>query len=190
MVLSHAAKIPCTTTITREYIVCLEQRQRHDASVNDISVFTDGSCDQPAGIGGWAAIVLADGGKVLLSGRAYETTHQRMELTAAVEAIRYIKGLEYDGRRIFLYTDSQYLADLPRRKNRLLGDGLKTRRNRPIANADLLLQLFQFLDSHLLELIKVQSHQKKNGLVNYNREVDKCSRKVVRDTVRNGPDKG
>lgn len=167
----------------------LEQVQRHDASINEISVFTDGSCDQPAGIGGWAAIVLTDGGKVLLSGRAYETTHQRMELTAAVEAIRYVTGLEYDKRRIFLYTDSQYLADLPRRKNRLLAAGLKTRKNRPIANADLLVQLFQFMDSHLLEFVKVQSHQKKNGQTNYNREVDKCSRKVVRDTVRNGSDK-
>lgn len=164
--------------------------QRHDASITDISVFTDGSCDQRAGIGGWAAIVLVDGGKVLLSGRAYETTHQRMELTAALEAIRYVSGVESAGRKVFVYTDSQYLADLPRRKNRLLGDGLKTKKNRSIANADLLLQLFQFLDSHLLQFVKVQAHQKENGLVNYNREVDKCSRKIVRDTIRNGPDKG
>jgi ribonuclease HI len=131
-----------------------------------------------------------DSGKVLLSGRVYETTHQRMELTAALEAIRYVSGLESGSRKIFLYTDSQYLADLPRRRNRLLADGLKTKTNRSTANADLLLQLFQFLDSHLMQFVKVQSHQKENGLVNYNREVDKCSRKVVRDTVRNGPDKG
>ena len=113
-----------------------------------------------------------------------------MELTAALEAIRYLSGLESASRRIFLYTDSQYLANLPRRKNRLLGAGLITRKERPIANADLLIQLFQFLDSHLLQFVKVLSHQKENGLLNYNREVDKHSRKIVRDAVRNGPDKG
>ncbi|MEX2232441.1 MAG: RNase H family protein [Cyclobacteriaceae bacterium] len=149
-----------------------------------IEVFTDGSCHPGSGEGAWAAIVLEAGKKVFLSGKDSGTTHQRMELTAAVEAVKYIQRLTIGYLKIFLYTDSQYLAGLVRRKNNLLLAGLKTKKKEPLPNADLVVQIFQFLETcSNLRIVKIPSHQKQNGKLDYNREVDKYSRKIVRESV-------
>ena len=149
-----------------------------------VDVYTDGSCDPGSRIGGWAALILADGDKVELSGKAYHTTHQRMELTAAIEAIRYIESSGMQDRQIFLFTDSQYLAGLSGRKTGLLARGLKTMRNHPVPNTDLLLLLFFFLETFSLLPVKVAAHEKANGSLNLNLEVDRSCRKVMRDAVR------
>jgi ribonuclease HI len=150
-----------------------------------INVFTDGSCHPASGEGAWAAIILEEGQKTFLSGKASGTTHQRMELTAAAEAVSYIQRSGSSDQEIFLYTDSQYLADLSRRKLNLMLTGLKTKRKVALPNADLIVQIFQFLENISLHLIKVPSHQKADGRADYNREVDKCARKIVRESVRN-----
>ena len=112
-----------------------------------------------------------------------------MELTAAVEALRHIESLGLTDRKILVYTDSQYLADLPRRKSKLLKTGLISSNKIPLANADLILQLLRYLGHLSLSLVKVPSHEKENGVHNYNREVDKASRKIVRESIREHKDK-
>ena len=150
-----------------------------------ISIFTDGSCNPVCKIGGWAAILFIGGEKILLFGSQVETTHQRMELTAAVEAISHLQTLACADQEICIYTDSQYLAGLPQRKSKLLLAGLTTKKNLLLPNADLIHQLLGYLDNLSLTFIKVKSHEKFSGHENYNREVDKLSRKIVRDSVRN-----
>lgn len=150
-----------------------------------ISIYTDGSCNPVWGIGGWAAILFIGGEKILLSGTQVETTHQRMELTAAAKAIAHLQTLEIADQEICIYTDSQYLAGLPHRKSKLLLAGLTSKKNLPLPNADVIHQLFGYLDTLSLTFIKVKSHEKFSGQENYNREVDKLSRKIVRDSVRN-----
>lgn len=136
-------------------------------------------------MGGWAAILFVGEKKILLSGSQGETTHQRMELTAAVKAIEHLQTLELADPPISIYTDSQYLADLQRRKNKLLLAGLTTKKKLLLPNADLIHQLIGYLDTLSLKFIKVKSHEKYSSYENYNREVDKLSRKIVRDSVRN-----
>ncbi len=136
-------------------------------------------------MGGWAAILFVGEKKILLYGSQGETTHQRMELTAAVKSIEHLQTLELTDPIISIYTDSQYLADLPRRKNKLLLAGLTTKKKLPLPNADLIHQILGYLDTLSLKFIKVKSHEKYTGYENYNREVDKLSRKIVRDSVRN-----
>ncbi len=150
-----------------------------------ISIFTDGSCNPVGRIGGWAALLFIDGEKILLSGSQLETTHQRMELTAALKAIGHLQTLESADQEICIYTDSQYLAGLPHRRSKLLLAGLTTKKNLILPNADLIHQLLGYLDTLSLTFIKVRSHEKFSGQENYNREVDKLSRKIVRDSVRN-----
>ena len=72
-----------------------------------MNIYTDGSCSDNPGPGGWAAIVLSDNGEPLrLSGHDPKTTNNRMELTAA------IKGLEAvpPGSAVTLFSDSEYLV--------------------------------------------------------------------------------
>jgi len=68
-------------------------------------IYTDGGCDPNPGPGGWAALVLHDGKRQELSGADIESTNNRMELTAAIEALRSI----ITPASVTIYTDSQYL---------------------------------------------------------------------------------
>jgi ribonuclease HI len=66
-------------------------------------IFTDGSClKNPGGPGGWAFTVLENGEQWTLSGGDPNTTNNRMELMAIIEALRFVQGNEY-----VLYTDSE-----------------------------------------------------------------------------------
>jgi len=162
---------------------CLEDIQT-TVPGKELSVYTDGSCDPVSGIGGWAAIILEDGGNVLLSGKETDTNHHRMEITAALCALRHIQSTASGNRPIVLFTDSQYLANLPQRKDKLLAAGMRTRKGDILRNRDLLVQLFALLDTLMIAIVKVPSHEKAGNLWNYNREVDKLSRKIVREAVR------
>jgi ribonuclease HI len=72
-----------------------------------VIVYTDGSCDPNPGPGGWAAIIIDEGREMLLKGSEKNSTNNRMELTAALEALKSIDPQ----RPILIYTDSQYLKN-------------------------------------------------------------------------------
>jgi ribonuclease HI len=76
-----------------------------------ILVFTDGACSGNPGPGGWAAVLVSPTGKVIeLGGGERHTTNNKMELTAAVEALKALAKVKtLSTRRISLYTDSKYV---------------------------------------------------------------------------------
>jgi ribonuclease HI len=74
---------------------------------NEIIIFTDGSSSGNPGPGGWGAIVSLPSGNIIeLGGREQHTTNNRMELKAALEALRNIKTIPGD---VVINTDSSYL---------------------------------------------------------------------------------
>lgn len=70
-----------------------------------VNIYTDGGCDPNPGRGGWAAIILKDGKTTELSGCDEHSTNNRMELTAAIQALRSLK----EPSKVTLHTDSTYL---------------------------------------------------------------------------------
>ncbi len=105
-----------------------------------IEIYTDGACRGNPGPGGWGALLIAGGRRKTLHGGDPETTNNRMELTAAIEALNALKGR----RDVVLYTDSKYVMDgiktwLPNWKKR----GWKTAAKKPVKNQD----LWQALDA-------------------------------------------
>jgi ribonuclease HI len=72
-----------------------------------VDIYTDGGCDPNPGPGGWGAVLLSGGRTKEISGAAARTTNNRMELTAAIEALSQLK-LPCE---VTLYTDSTYLRD-------------------------------------------------------------------------------
>jgi ribonuclease HI len=72
---------------------------------NRIEIYTDGSCDPNPGPGGWAAIILEGEKKKILKGFSETSTNNRMELTAALEALKAVDP----SKPVKIYTDSQYL---------------------------------------------------------------------------------
>lgn len=72
-----------------------------------IEVYTDGSCLGNPGTGGWAFLILNDGGIINHFGYQLDTTNNQMELTAAINALEFIK----ENDEITLFTDSSYVKN-------------------------------------------------------------------------------
>ncbi len=77
------------------------------AKNNCVTIYTDGGCDPNPGVGGWGAVLMFNRKMKKLSGGDARTTNNRMEITAAIEAIRALKR----PCKIVLHTDSQYLKN-------------------------------------------------------------------------------
>lgn len=81
--------------------------------MQEITIFTDGSSLGNPGPGGWGSVVWNKSKKevVELGGHNPKTTNNRMEMTAAIEALGYIESLNQEGLEITIFTDSQYLIN-------------------------------------------------------------------------------
>jgi ribonuclease HI len=105
-----------------------------------VVIHTDGACSGNPGPGGWGAILECDGREKELFGGAQLTTNNRMEMTAAIEALSAItKDVPVE-----LHTDSEYLRNgITKWIRGWKRNGWKTRTREPVKNAD----LWQALDS-------------------------------------------
>jgi ribonuclease HI len=120
-----------------------------------VTIYTDGACSGNPGPGGWGAILQFGEAERELSGGETLTTNNRMELTAAIEALRALKR----PCRVDLYTDSQYVrqgitAWLPNWKRR----GWRTADNKPVKNDDLWRALDEVATSHEVNWHWVRGH--------------------------------
>lgn len=121
----------------------------------NIEIYTDGSCSPNPGNGGWGAIILAYGKETYLSGSQSNTTNNRMELTAVVEALKAIKP----NQRGILYSDSSYVVNGCNewRFNWSRRSWLKSN-GRRISNADLWKQLHKLLENRKITVCWIESH--------------------------------
>lgn len=145
---------------------------------NSITVYTDGSCHTQLLQGAWAAILFIDEEKVILQGEERDTTHNRMELKAVINALLYVdkRGLQH--KRIHIYSDSQYVVNLVDRIEKLRRKNFITNKGTPIQNIDLIQQLIGQIETHQVQFTKVKAHQKDGDEIN--REVDIIVRKLLR----------
>lgn len=149
-----------------------------------INIYTDGSCHTQQQIGAWSAIILVDDEKIILSGIEINTTHQSMELLAVINAIEYIQVHFKTSKQIQLNSDSQYVIGLITRAEKLAAKNYQTKKGNEIANDDLV-KKWLFLNSIFsIECNKIKAHQPLSATTKYNIEVDKLSRKLVRDEIR------
>ncbi|MBP7402687.1 MAG: ribonuclease HI [Clostridia bacterium] len=133
-----------------------ETADGRDSARWSVDVYTDGACSGNPGPGGWAAILVAAGKEREITGFEPSTTNNRMELTAAIEALRRLKR-PCDVR---LYSDSAYLVSAFTRgwlvnwkKN-----GWKNASRDPVSNQDLWEELDRLAAVHRIEWIKVAGH--------------------------------
>jgi ribonuclease HI len=145
-----------------------------------IEIYTDGSSNPQYKVGAWASIIFIDQEKIILQGTEINTTHNRMELIAVINAIEYVKSNYTKIKLLKIFTDSQYVERIPLRTEKLISQNFKTKSGKSIQNPDLIQKLIFQLESSNIKFIKVKAHQKSSAKPNYNREVDKLSRKLVR----------
>ena len=147
-------------------------------------LYTDGSCHTQYRIGTWVALVFIDKEKKVLSGTEIKTNHNRMELTAVIKGLEYLKMYNKSIKWIKIFTDSQYIMGLPSRKDKLASLDFTTKTGKKIQNADLVISLLENLKPFQVEWCKVRAHQKKKEVINYNIEADILCRKIMRDLVK------
>lgn len=120
-----------------------------------VEIFTDGACRRNPGPGGWGVLLRYGGREKELSGAEPETTNNRMEMTAAIEALAALRRPS----RVRLTTDSQYLKNgltqwLPGWQRR----GWRTADNKPVKNVDLWQRLDAVAAPHTIEWCWVRGH--------------------------------
>jgi ribonuclease HI len=120
-----------------------------------ITIWSDGACSGNPGPGGWGAILIWNGHRKELKGGAPETTNNRMELQAAIEALDALKRPSV----VDFYTDSQYV------RGGVMGwikgwkkNGWKTADRKPVKNIDLWQKLDELAAKHTIVWHWVRGH--------------------------------
>ena len=113
-----------------------------------ISVFTDGACLGNPGKGGWAVKIRYPSQQVKnISGNVEQTTNNRMELTAAIEALEVLQASQ-EGEDIVLHSDSQYLVrGMNSWTTQWQRRGWRTAAKKPVLNKDLWLRLLTLTEN-------------------------------------------
>ncbi|MEG1754835.1 MAG: ribonuclease HI [Clostridia bacterium] len=124
--------------------------------MKSIEIYTDGACSGNPGPGGWGAILIYGDHRKELSGSDPDTTNNRMEMMAAIQAIKSVK----ESCKIALHTDSAYLcrAFTEHWINGWLKNNWKTASKKPVENQDLWQALLDCTKSHEICWIKVKGH--------------------------------
>ena len=124
--------------------------------MKNVEIFTDGACSGNPGPGGWGAILRYKGNEKELSGGAADTTNNRMEITAVLQALTALK----EPCNVTLYSDSQYVCNALK-----LGWAKKWKANNwmrnkkePALNPDLLEKLLEQYDRHNVTVVWVKGH--------------------------------
>lgn len=141
-----------------------------------VTIYTDGACSGNPGPGGWAAILLCGQREKEICGHDPQTTNNRMELTAAIEALRALKR----PCEVTIYSDSAYLVQCFRegwinkwkRNNWMRVKRVGDREIKdPVLNRELWQELDRLLQTHKVQWKKVAGHAGDH----YNERVDKLA---------------
>ncbi|MDC0359902.1 ribonuclease HI [Candidatus Pelagibacter ubique] len=137
-----------------------------------IKIYTDGSCLNNPGNGGWAAIININDEIKKISGSVKDTTNNKMELMAPIMALKQIKQND----QIEIYTDSQYVRlGITEWVHKWIKNNWQTSKKEPVKNKELWIQLYELTNQFEIKWIWVKAHAG-NAL---NEEVDLLAKKAA-----------
>lgn len=121
-----------------------------------VDIFTDGACSGNPGPGGWGAILRYKGHEKELSGGEKNTTNNRMELSAVINALASLK----EPCEVKLYSDSQYVCNALKQgwAKKWKANGWMRNKKDPALNPELWEKLLELCDLHKVEIIWVKGH--------------------------------
>lgn len=143
-----------------------------------VSIYTDGACSGNPGAGGWGAVLIYGEHRREMSGFDPETTNNRMELTAAIMALKALK----EPCDVTLTTDSKYLVD-GMTKNWARSwqtKGWKKSDGKPALNPDLWEELLSLSMTHKITFVWVKGHAG-------HPENERCDQLAVGEYTKNRP---
>ena len=137
-----------------------------------IKIYTDGSCLENPGNGGWAAIIIDDGKKTEIKGSKKNTTNNQMELLAPIEALKKIPK----GSEVQIFTDSKYVkSGITEWIHNWKKNGWKTANKQKVKNKDLWVELDLLSNQFDIKWNWVKAHSNDK----LNNEVDLIAREAA-----------
>lgn len=125
-----------------------------------VEIYTDGACSGNPGPGGWGALLIHGAHQKEIMEGAFETTNNRMELTAAIEALNVLK----EPCSIILHTDSTYVKDgITKWIENWKSNGWRTANKKPVKNAELWQALDEAVSRHKVTWKWVKGHNGDEG---------------------------
>lgn len=141
--------------------------------MTDIEIYTDGACRGNPGPGGWGAVLKSGSHYREIYGSDANTTNNRMELVATIEALSAIKAAN---SRIKLYTDSVYVKNgITQWLKNWKKNGWKTASRKPVKNSDLWQTLDRVQQRHDVEWLWVKGHAGHSG----NEKADQLANRAI-----------
>tara|TARA_B100001029_G_C14982897_1_gene407133 strand:+ start:550 stop:990 length:441 start_codon:yes stop_codon:yes gene_type:complete len=120
-----------------------------------IDIYTDGACSGNPGKGGWGVYLKIDNEEIEFNGSQDNTTNNRMELTAVIEALKYLKNKS----NINLFTDSKYVMQgIEEWIYNWKKNNWKTSRKEPVKNKELWIELDKLVSLHNIQWKWVKGH--------------------------------
>ena len=120
-----------------------------------IKIYTDGSCLNNPGNGGWAAIISINDEVRRISGSVKDTTNNKMELMAPIKALQELK----EQQPIEIYTDSQYVKlGITDWIHKWIKNNWQTSKKEPVKNKELWMELYELTKSYEIKWIWVKAH--------------------------------
>lgn len=125
-----------------------------------LNIYTDGACSgnqDENNVGGWGAILEFGPVQKELFGSERNTSNNRMEMTALLEAL---KAITKEKQKIRVFSDSSYLMECFRKKwyEEWQQNGWKTKAKKPVENRDLWEELLLYIGKHDAEFYRVKGH--------------------------------
>ncbi|MDO4582267.1 MAG: ribonuclease HI [Bacillota bacterium] len=144
-----------------------------------VTIYTDGACSGNPGPGGWGAVLICGEQYKELYGGESPTTNQRMELTAAVQALTALK----QPCAVELYSDSAYLVNAFNQRwlDNWQKNGWLNAKKQPVENQDLWRSLLELSARHQVRWLKVKGHAGDK----YNERCDALARQGIPDGRQN-----
>ena len=125
-----------------------------------IAIYTDGACSGNPGKGGWGAYIKIEDQVVELNGSINNTTNNRMELTAVIEALKYLKNKS----NINLFTDSKYVMQgIEEWIHKWKENNWKTSKKESVKNKELWMELDELVSMHEVNWNWVKGHSGDHG---------------------------
>lgn len=121
-----------------------------------VEIYTDGACQGNPGPGGWGAVLRYKGTEKEISGGEKNTTNNRMELSAVIEALKLLK----EPCSVTLYSDSQYVCNAIKLgwAKKWRANGWMRNKKEPALNPELWGELLTLCEKHTVEVVWVKGH--------------------------------
>lgn len=144
--------------------------------MKDITIYTDGACSGNPGPGGWGAVLMFKEQRKEIYGGEKDTTNQRMELQAVIEALKALKVSDWN---VKIYSDSAYVVNAFK-QNWIINwqkNGWQNSKKEAVANQDLWKELILLSKKNQVQIEKVKGHSGDQ----WNERCDQLARQGIKE---------